>query len=317
MANDTDWSRTAILLLKTPSTPTDDYSTHFAALTRNHFVPVLEHVYNAETIAWLRTTIEASAFTTNASTLELQEQQHQQQQQHQQRFSGLIFTSQRAVEAFSQVISALDAAQRGTLLQPDLPLYVVGPATARSLRSLGLKCSILGEDSGNGASLADYILAHHRRSDNPSAPRCSPLLFLVGEQRRDVIPKTLQSADLPETDRIGVVEKVVYESRAMDSMPSDLARKISLAVETGVQRIWIVVFSPTGCKVLLNVIRGRSDVQLGDASSDGTRPAALIVTIGPTTRDFLRRECDFEPQACADEPSPAGIERAVRAFKGP
>jgi len=53
-----------------------------------------------------------------------------------------------------------------------------------------------------------------------------PLLFLVGEQRRDIIPKTLTSPSLPPDRLIQVDELVVYETGVMESFPTDLDRAI-------------------------------------------------------------------------------------------
>lgn len=309
MPHDSDWASTAVLLLKTESKPVDDYRAHFTSLTRHDFVPVLEHVYHPENMAWLRKAIVDSTFTHCHDYESLTSKDRQL-------YSGLIFTSQRAVEAFAHVVASLNSADRDNLLPRDLPLYVVGPATARTLVSLGLKCSVLGEESGTGANLADYILANHPRSSSAAGPRCHPLLFLVGEQRRDIIPKTLQSAELPHSMQIAVTEKVMYESRAMNSMRSDLAKRIQSAVDAKLKRIWLVVFSPTGCKDILRHLRDRADIAFGIAAASD-RPVVLIVTIGPTTRDYLSRECGFQAHACADEPSPGGIDRAIRTYGAP
>ena len=62
---------------------------------------------------------------------------------------------------------------------------------------------------GNGEALAHYMLDHYGQwyRDRKVKP---PLLFLVGEQRRDIIPKTLMDPALADDRRIQVDELVVY-----------------------------------------------------------------------------------------------------------
>jgi uroporphyrinogen-III synthase len=141
---------------------------------------------------------------------------------------------------------------------PIFPFYTVGPATSRTLTTLvsisptilsPLCPKVLGSNTGNGEALAKYILEHYRSLHNPMSPSItstSPpepstnsgrendmqttqmpsLLFLVGEQRRDIIPKTLTSPSLPPDRLIQVDELVVYETGVMESFPTDLDREI-------------------------------------------------------------------------------------------
>ncbi|KAL9098513.1 MAG: hypothetical protein Q9187_009647, partial [Circinaria calcarea] len=184
-----------ILLLKTRSLPTDAYHTYFASTTAAFdpiFVPVLQHSFNGAALDHLATLLP---------TLSSQ-------------YSGLIFTSQRAVEAFASIIHSADAEAKGKLRELSLPIYTVGPATSRALEALRddffPRCEVLGRETGNGEGLAGYILQHHRAKirilsekemesqpqGNSPEPQPLPLLFLVGEQRRDIIPKTLSSPSL-------------------------------------------------------------------------------------------------------------------------
>jgi len=49
---------------------------------------------------------------------------------------------------------------------------------------------------------------------------------------------------------------------------------------------------------------------------DGMSPmkGTHIATIGPTTRDYLRTEFGYEPDVCAEKPSPEGIEEGIKMF---
>lgn len=109
-----------------------------------------------------------------------------------------------------------------------LTLYTVGPATARTLTTLRDKhlprAEIYGADAGTGANLARMILCHYNEV-YPQAQNKPSLLFLVGEVRRDIIPKTLMDETLGER-KIGVEELVVYETGVMESFERDFGRCI-------------------------------------------------------------------------------------------
>jgi len=81
---------TPILLLKTRSTPNDAYSTLFSPPSNNYtatFIPVLSHRPNASNLSHLHFLLRS-----NISTV----------------YGGLIFTSQRAVEAFATTLAGGD-----------------------------------------------------------------------------------------------------------------------------------------------------------------------------------------------------------------
>jgi uroporphyrinogen-III synthase len=133
------------------------------------------------------------------------------------------------------------------------------------------------------------------------------LLFLVGEQRRDIIPKTLMDPSRPESQRITVDEIVVYETGEMDSFENDFRDVVSRNKPTNEVPLWVVVFSPTGCEGMLRVLgmgpfgeRRRDDV--------------FVATIGPTTRDFLKETFGFEADVCAERPSAEGIAEGIGRF---
>lgn len=215
-----------------------------------------------------------------------------------------------------------------------LPLYTVGPATARALTTLRDKylptATIHGADTGNGQNLAYLILEHYNAiyadqsaSSTPSSAGAKPaLLFLVGEQRRDIIPKTLMDLSKPDTERITVDEIVVYETGEMDSFEDDFRDAVSREITRNKNSdepgsVWVVVFSPTGCEGMLRVLGMgpfAGEGQSGEGDSEGRRGNVFIATIGPTTRDFLRERFGFEADVCAERPSAEGIEEGIRRF---
>ncbi|KAF4536253.1 Tetrapyrrole biosynthesis uroporphyrinogen III synthase [Lasiodiplodia theobromae] len=309
-----------VVLLKTKSTPTDGYEEFFAAAGDGRydpvFVPVLEHRFRADALKQLRADIAHGGFTGA---------QHA-------KYGAIIFTSQRAVEAFTQVVQDLrreGGAQQqqhdmDALLPASLPLYVVGPATARGLRALGLQCPILGEESGNGEVLAKIILDdYNRRVPPPPALGGAggkrkadlleklPILFLVGEQRRDIIPKTLQAPDLPAERYTAVDEVVVYETAEMQSFRQDFAAVVAGNRQAGAEQQWVVVFSPTGGKAMLETLGKGEGSAKTPLEEGGLR--TCIATIGPTTRDYLVK-CGYEPDVCAKKPSPEGVGNGIEDF---
>jgi uroporphyrinogen-III synthase len=152
----------------------------------------------------------------------------------------------------------------------------------------------------------------HSHPSSASPPKL-PLLFLVGEQRRDIIPKTLMDDHLPEDQRIQVDELVVYETAEMESFPSDFEGAIVEAKDAaGEGVVWVVVFSPTGCEAMLKGL-GWLDEEKKYKGRSG-RDGVFVATIGPTTRDYLLTTFGFEPDVCAEKPSPEGVRDGIEKF---
>lgn len=295
-----------VILLKTKSEPTDTYQEYFtSAGFAPTFAPVLEHHFRKQSlqeIADLYRTGDLGLAPNQDGSLP--------------KYGGIIFTSQRAVEAFSSVISTLRIyGATNALLPGDIPFYVVGPATARGLRALELDNAIVGEETGNGETLAQYILQHYNtilQSANRLDPQSKPrLLFLVGEQRRDIIPSTLQNPQMAEIARIGVDEIVVYETSERKEFAADFSQQYLKGLIEGNMHQWVVVFSPQGCKAMLE------SLQLLDPATGRYKPKPqrpYIATIGPTTRDHLVTEFGFQPDVVAEKPSPEGVGEGIRMF---
>lgn len=310
-----------VYLLKTKSSPSDSYEEYFNTAENGHFkpifVPVLEHLFRDDALRTLRRSSERFAFAGGSEATSRQKATANQAK----RYGGIIFTSQRAVDAFATVIAKLDPEKRDMLFDKNMPLYVVGPATANGVKSLGLHCEVIGEQTGNGDALSQFILGWHKTLPKDATHldgRKLPLLFLVGEQRRDIIPKSLQSEDLPGSDRIPVTEMVVYETGEMTTFEEDFTNILKQAKTAKVKQQWVVVFSPQGCEAMLSAL-GWLDEKTGkyssarrDAVSGPT--ATKIATIGPTTRDYLVEQFNFEPDVCAEKPSPEGVGEGIAKF---
>ncbi|KAG5983886.1 hypothetical protein E4U55_006871 [Claviceps digitariae] len=295
-----------VLLLKTKSTPSDSYEETLSAhsLSREsihgrldpRFVPVLRHRFDDEGVREIQSLLLNQSISRRLDA----------------KYGGIIFTSQRAVEAFAQVVQ--DGKEKD-IEWPHLqhvPIYSVGPATTRALRAIQQQppLQIFGEGTGNGEALATYILEHYKEwfSDRPTLP---PLLFLVGEQRRDIIPRMLMDTGLPIDRRIQVDEVVVYGTGVMESFSADF--EAVLAETTHAPERWVVVFSPTGCDSMLRGL-GLLDADSGMMDLTCRDGKTFVATIGPTTRAHLVDRFAFEPDVCAETPSPDGILQGIIGF---
>lgn len=290
-----------ILLLKTKSSPGDAYQDIFShihhGLSFNPcFVPVLEHTFDKEGMAIVDSILKSRQIGNHPGAP----------------YGGLIFTSQRAVEAFTKLVQDGQGTQKAWPHLQDVPVYSVGPATTRALKAIPQDppLQVFGEHTGNGDKLARFILDHygtwyHDQSVKP------PLLFLVGEQRRDIIPKTLMDNELPQHRRIQVDETVVYGTGVMESFYGDF--KLCLEAVKESRMTWIVVFSPTGCDAMLKGL-GMLDETTGKAKPKDPTRTRFIATIGPTTRDYLQSTFLFEPDVCAEKPSPEGVLEGIEQF---
>lgn len=192
-------------------------------------------------------------------------------------------------------------------------MYSVGPATTRALKAVSQKpnLQVFGEHTGNGEALAQFILQHYGQwyHDKPTKP---PLLFLVGEQRRDIIAKTLMDPSLPAESCIEVTEEVVYGTGVMESFPVEFDQILRETADSHSR--WVVVFSPTGCDSLLRGL-GMLDSGVGKVDLSKRDGKTFVATIGPTTRTFLINTFGFEPDVCADTPSPEGILQGIADYE--
>ncbi|MCJ1341421.1 hypothetical protein MMC09_006717 [Bachmanniomyces sp. S44760] len=320
------------------------------------FVPVLQHNYNQSSLEILRSLLLSCAFISTpaadaaAAATASGPPTNLPPDSIGKKYGGLILTSQRAVEALAQVIESLEtplpdsditSTNTNTIshLRQTLriPFYTVGPATSRALESLRNTTfphsEVLGAETGNGEALAGFILRHYNRLwEDDGLMQIGegakpPLLFLVGEQRRDVIPRMLMASDKDEAKRITVEEMVVYETGVMDSFAGEFERVLDGTAEhmeahqwgeSAVSTLprWVCVFSPTGCEAMLRVL-GWLDPLSGrvrQGFSGVGRDGVYIATIGPTTREYLEREFGCVVDVCAVKPSPEGLRAGIERF---
>jgi uroporphyrinogen-III synthase len=178
---------------------------------------------------------------------------------------------------------------------------------ALSTLATPLPLAIFGSDTGTGEELAQFIINHYNEW-HPRQAMKTPLLFLVGEQRRDVIPRLLMADTLHENRKIRVQEIVVYSSHVHSSFETEFKQEMARTQSS--PRRWVVVFSPIGCEVMMRVLNmvSRDGNEHPQASLNQTH----VVTIGPTTRDYLQTQFGFEASLCAETPTPSGVMQAIR-----
>ena len=313
--------QTPIYLLKTRSSPTDAYEDYFNDSESGNykplFVPVLDHIFRDDALRTLRRSAERFAFAGGSEADARRKATHNPAK----KYGGLVFTSQRAVDAFAAVVAKLDPAKIEKLFDKEMPIYVVGPATANGVKALGLPCPVVGEQTGNGEALGKFILEWHAtlsRDVTFLEGSKLPLLFLVGEQRRDIIPKTLGSEEVHPLDRIKMTEVIVYETGEMATFEEAFTVLVRQTKTKKVKDQWVVVFSPQGCEAMLNSL-GWLDPKTG-RFSEGLREImsgslkTRIATIGPTTKEYLEQEFGFTPDVCAATPTPEGVREGIASF---
>lgn len=246
-----------LLLLKTATKPHDTYT---AAGERRglrvDYEPVLEHRATNESA--LRDTLPLVAHGD---------------------YSGLIVTSQRAIEALATQIAVLPPSIAHSLLS-QTQVWTVGTASAQALRALGFVL-VGGEESGHGALMAEEILA-------TAKPQQKPLLFLVGEIRKDIVHRALAAA------HCDMQELVVYATNVRAGFREALRTRLQ---RDGKAIGWVGVFSPQGTEEALQELALWA-------------PHVRLVVIGPTTREFMEK-LGHPPDAVARRPQADAFMDAV------
>jgi len=176
-------------------------------------------------------------------------------------------------------------------------VYTVGPATAIAMTKLEFS-TICGADTGNGMALANLIVQTFRREpeedgkekEEATLPPRLPLLFLVGDKRRDVIPKRLAGEGIP------LEELVVYETTVAPTFETDLDRVLAESKDGDIE--WVIFFSPMGAEIALRQL-------------DKLPRKVRVGTIGPTTAEYLRKEWGITPDMVSKKPEPISMVQGI------
>ncbi|ORZ01109.1 tetrapyrrole biosynthesis, uroporphyrinogen III synthase [Syncephalastrum racemosum] len=203
-------NRKNVCLFKARTGCNDEYETALRERGYNViFVPVLDH--EVQSIPELRAMIERGP----------------------DGLSGIIFTSQRAVEAWRTATQDMRVPSAWAKME----LYIVGPKTASLIRELAYFAESHTTVANRASELGDHLVSQqHGR-----------LLFLAGDKRRDELPVRLAKAG------IDVQELRVYATCAHPQLVTGLAQLVEPLA-------WVVYYSPSGYDYVM-----QSGIQLPSA----------------------------------------------------
>ena len=191
-----------------------------------------------------------------------------------EKYSGLVFTSKRAVEAVHKSVQENISLLEGWKTKN---VYVVGPATERAVKSV-LGLDSLGAESGNAENLAQFILKHCESREHKA------LLFPKGNLAKDTINCMLSVDDV-----------ICYETQPSQNIESHLKN-------SDVPK-YVVLFSPSGAVTSLPVLK--------TVYKDQTEDIELI-SIGPTTEAAIVK-LGFKVSKVVSKPSPEMLLETLEA----
>lgn len=198
-----------------------------------------------------------------------------------QNHTGIIFTSQRAVEAVAQIYLKLTADIHHQWCEKKI--FVIGEATKLAVQK-HLKLPCIGQESGNAQQLAPIIIREIKPFDKP-------LLYPCGNLGRDELPKLLAKQD--------------RDFRALTSYETkqhpQLRQTIQKLTTKGQLPDAAVFFSPSGVKFAMPVFQNLGVDLTG----------VKIVAIGPTTNTALVEQKQPVSGVCSS-PSPDGLMHVLR-----
>ncbi|KAJ2276361.1 hypothetical protein J3F81_001422 [Coemansia sp. RSA 371] len=239
-------------------------------------------------------------------------------------FSALVFTSQTAVHALAAAASRwlnqpVQSRQRTDRTHQwsrilSLPIFVVGHATRTACESLlfahtSITPDIRGDQSGQATNLLPHIIQfckHHS---------CPKLLFVCGDHRRDTLPDGIQASMCAD-----LVELVAYTTKGRDATKvreelCDAVTQISECRKRDrAHKIWMVVFSPSGARVVIPVLNNLvAQNVLCSPSADKCALTYQLAAIGPTTQaEIIALGINKDHIAVATTPTAQGIRQALQ-----
>ena len=194
-------------------------------------------------------------------------------------YSGLIFTSKRAVDAFVQVIGEKIIKE---IKDENFPIYVVGISCEEYLQEHGF--STLGRDTGNSHKLAALIASQHDVNSKP-------LVFACGNLACDTIPKILNEQN------ISLVTVMCYCTTRNENFLPLFKEYIS----NGMPQV-IVFFSPSG-----------AEFYLADIEKLIVDVSVLIVCIGKTTQSAILK-LGKEVNGVAAKPNAMSLVESIKSL---
>ncbi|KAJ2697508.1 uroporphyrinogen-III synthase [Coemansia sp. IMI 203386] len=269
-------------------------------------------------------------------------------------YTALLFTSKNSVKALSkaaaQWIKQLEDSSDDTeaptrkdvwarFLQ--LPVFVVGKATASTCRSLlyssDSTADIRGEDTGKATAMLPRII-EYCKTHFAQTGTAARLLFLCGNQRRDTLPQGLcQSNHMIElTELVSYTTAGRPSDQVLNNLVAALVKtELPSSSDSGVTQntcaaginkanhalMWLVCFSPSGVRVVAPVLEALTKqskvlLQPGIRCSDVAQITHCyrIVAIGETTfSELVMQGVDSELVVLANEPNAQGVRNAINS----
>ncbi|KAG1750409.1 tetrapyrrole biosynthesis, uroporphyrinogen III synthase [Suillus paluster] len=239
-----------------------------------------------------------------------------------QSLSGVIITSKRAVEAWSEAAQALTIADNNTPPEPgsgwwSVPFYAVGEASSDALRDLCEKTSPYspkdirgGSETGTAERLADSYLRIFLRVGTSRR-----LLYLTGDKNRDTLPRILESGG------VALDPLQVYATQGSSTFPQDLrfAPRLRSLTGEGLSWGWVVYFAPSVAEFVTPILRNHFVIPTVNSSTEdcgelSEHPIVKIATIGPTTESFLQQTLKLLVAVTARNPNAEDLADAVLQY---
>ncbi|KAK4701395.1 uroporphyrinogen-III synthase, partial [Phenoliferia sp. Uapishka_3] len=314
----------SVVLVRTRQGPSDPYHTTTPRPNRTFYLPVLDTQFTH--LDHLSQIIKAGP--TN-------------------RYSGVIITSQRAVDAWAIATTSHSSTSTSTQPPPpspssspspsptpssntswvSIPWFPIGVASQTAIQKQLFDPPPLcvGAGSGTANNLAEAIKDHF-----PTPPDL-PILYLVGDKNRDTIPTVLQEAGI-QLDRVQV-----YETRVVDDFGKNLDGILKAVLEDHeeekiregtsdqevqkVPTVWFALFSPSGTKHCLEQLRLRGLLPPPSTSTKATSTESIphsplkirvkLAGIGQTTREYVEDEEGLRMHAVAEKPNAVDLFKAI------
>ncbi|KAI6119106.1 tetrapyrrole biosynthesis, uroporphyrinogen III synthase [Pisolithus croceorrhizus] len=245
------------------------------------------------------------------------------------RFTGVIVTSKRSIEAWGQAVEGVVAwsgenvvvrevrcGDEGKTSWASIPFYVVGEVTAEAARELGKRfppglgpTDIRGgSEAGSAEQLARIILEDVSESKK--------MLYLTGDKNQDTISRILTQGG------VGLEKLQVYETHGSSTFVHDLENALPLCLPDDANEAWgwIVFFAPSAARHVYPALcdhfffRRLADTGGVDEHGHGRKEIAKVAAIGPTTASCLRDELGLRVDVVAPKPTPAELASAIVAF---
>ncbi|KAJ2303776.1 uroporphyrinogen-III synthase [Coemansia sp. RSA 2706] len=240
---------------------------------------------------------------------------------HDTNYSAIIFTSQNAVKALAGAAAEWQSQPDTSMEQADraaewrrflaLPIFVVGKATAAACSAHLLDHSaasdIRGDQCGQAAVLLPEIIRFCRQQRQRLANK-PQLLFFCGDQRRDTLPGGIAGSHEADLRQIISYTTAGRQVRAVTDELADAMGRI--VTRSGrISLVWMVVFSPSGARVIVPALRAleRKGLVCPERIQSSGAAVYRLAAIGKTTAsELVTLGIDGRQVTQASEPSEHG-----------